>query len=322
MRLNIFEGADEDRPAFAAILILAALTALSFQDGLVKFAAPYTSIWQFQIMRATFNLSWIVVVLALNYRLALLWPRNPGAVALRTIVMVTTMYFFFAGAPFLTLAEMGAGLYTYPVFNTILSLVFLKERVGPWRVAAITLSAIGALMIIRPGSTEFSLTNMLPVCAGFFYAVNSTILRLHCRSESPLTLTGWLGFGFLIFCSISAVTVAALPMAEETRAAWPFLLRPWPAISLFVLGLAAIASLCNVIGNVLIVKGYQSGELSWLAPFDYSYLIFAALWGYILFADRLEPGEILGMALIAAGGILTALRENRIRSTNPVVRSS
>ena len=313
MSWSLFEGSDRDQPATAAVLILGALAVLSFQDALVKFVAPHTSLWQFQILRALFNLSFVALILTMRRQLVLFLPRRPRAVAVRTVVMVTTMIFFFAGAPFLTLAEMGAGLYTYPIFNTALSWLILRERVGPWRIGAVFLAAVGALLIIRPAANDFSAVQLLPVAAGFFYAVNSILLRGPCRAESPLTLAAWVGLGFLVACGIGAVTVGTLDLSDDQRAAWPFLLNAWPGLTLFILGLAALASVCNVIGNVLIVKGYQSGELSWLAPFDYSYLILATFWGYVLFAELPDQIAIAGMSLIAVGGIMIAWRENSLK---------
>jgi len=214
-------------------LILTALLFLSLQDGLVKFVSDQTSLWQFQIM-----------------------------------AIMGTMIFFFAGAPFLTLPEMGAGLYTYPVFMTVLSVIFLNEKVGVWRLTAVVLAALGAFLIFKPLGQSFHSAQILPILAGLFYSINAIILRKYCRSESPVTMATWASFGFLVMCTIGAIIIGLAPTSEASTASWPFILEAWPTLTFGVIGFALICAFCNVSGNVLIVKAYQSSELSRLAPVD------------------------------------------------------
>ena len=67
----------------------------------------------------------------------------------------------------------------------------------------------------------------------------------------------------------------------------------------------------NIIGNILLAKAYQTAESSWLAPMDYSYLVFAAIWGKIFFGVWPTSLNLLGMLLIAFSGILIAVREQK-----------
>lgn len=300
-----------DTPKLAVALILAALFFLSLQDGIVKSVSAETSLWQFQLLRSIANLAIVFIGLGMAHQWSLLRPGNLWAVIARTSAIMATMVFFFAGAPFLTLAEMGAGLYTYPIFMTILSVIFLGEKVGAWRMVSIIVAAIGAFLIIRPGSSSFQAAQLLPVCAGFFYSVNATILRRYCREESPVTMVTWAGFGFLIVSLIGLGIVGTVSVSAETRAAWPFILEAWPALTVAVIVLAVVSAICNVTGNVFIVKAYQSAELSWLAPIDYSYLIFATFWGFVMFSDLPGLITLLGMALIASAGSITVWRQRR-----------
>ena len=311
MSRNPFKGTDADQPGLAVILILSALVFLSFQDGLVKSSNTMSSLWQVQSLRAFFNLCLIFGGLTIAGQWALLRPRNPRAVVARTLALICTMVLFFSGSPFLTLAEMGAGLYTYPVFMTVLSALFLRERIGIWRIGAILVAAVGAYLIVRPGSSEFHIAQLLPIGAGLTYATNAIIVRRYCRAESPVTMAIWAGSGFLAISLVGGVLISNMPLTDVARQAWPFLLDPWPTLSLIVVGIAAMAACCNVAGNILIVKAYQSAELSWLAPIDYTYLIFAAFWGYVMFSDLPGGSTVLGMALIAIAGTVTALRERK-----------
>jgi len=316
---RLFErSAQIDSPKIAVMLILAALFFLSLQDGIVKSVSSATSLWQFQLLRSIANLIIIFMGLAIASEWHLLRPSNLWAVALRTIAIMATMIFFFAGAPFLTLAEMGAGLYTYPIFMTILSVLFLDEKVGAWRLLAIIIAATGAIFIIRPGGNNFEMAQLLPVAAGFCYSVNATILRRYCRSESPVTMVAWTGFGFLLVSVVGLIIVGLLPITDETRADWPFLLDVWPVLTWLLVGFAVVCAICNVLGNVFIVKAYQSAELSWLAPIDYTYLIFATIWGFVMFMDLPNGATVIGMLLIALAGSITVWRQRRSARRLPI----
>ena len=321
MKWSVFKGTESDSPKVAVGLILTALVFLSLQDGLVKFVSDQTSLWQFQIIRSLFNLGFIFIGLSVVGGWNLIWPRNFRAVMFRTLAIMGTMIFFFSGAPFLSLPEMGAGLYTYPVFMTILSIIFLKEKVGIWRLAAVALAAMGAFLIFKPLGQSFHSAQILPIFAGLFYSINAIILRKYCRSESPVTMATWASFGFLTMCSLGAIIVGISPISESSEASWPFILEAWPTLTGVVITFALICAFCNVSGNVLIVKAYQSSELSRLAPVDYSYLIFSIFWGWVFFNGFPDLTTIVGMLLIAFAGILTAWRQRKdakpLAFTNP-----
>ena len=74
---------------------------------------------------------------------------------LRSLFLVGAMVFFFGGIPFLSLSEIAAGLYVFPLFIALLSVAVLGEKVGPRRVFAILAGFTGTLLILKPGSDAF-----------------------------------------------------------------------------------------------------------------------------------------------------------------------
>ena len=80
--------------------------------------------------------------------------------------------------------------------------------------------------------------------------------------------------------------------------------------------LAIVAcSLLNLTANIMLARAYQTAESSWLAPYDYCYLVFAAFWGYIVWGTVPDLGTVVGMALIAVAGIYVATRQARASAT-------
>ena len=130
MKLGLFEHPGGDRPLIALVLLLTGVFVLALQDSLVKFASSETSFWQFQTLRSLGNLSFVFILSLAAGNLVLMRPRNWRPVYLRAAFLTVCMFCFFAGAPFLSLAQMAAGLYTYPLFISLLAGPVLGERVG------------------------------------------------------------------------------------------------------------------------------------------------------------------------------------------------
>ena len=167
---SLFEHPREDRPLLALVLLLTAVFALALQDSLVKLMSSETSFWQFQTLRSVGNLSFTVMLALASGSLGLILPRNWRPVYLRGGLLTLCMFFFFAGAPYLTVAQMAAGLYTYPLFVSLLAGPILGESVGPWRITALLIGGVGAAFILSPWDENFSAVQVLPIIAGFFYA--------------------------------------------------------------------------------------------------------------------------------------------------------
>lgn len=310
MKISLFsQTSGEDRPLLAIVLLLTGVLTLSLQDALVKLASSEASFWQFQALRSSFNIGILLVLATIGGGLSLLIPINKAAVILRTCFLTVCMFCFFAGAPYLSTAQMGAGLYTYPIFVSLLARPVLGETIGIWRISSIVLGMIGAALILQPWRDDFSWIQVMPVLAGFFFACNVMTLRKACRRESTLALAFVVALMFLL-SALTGITVLSLfPLSAAAQQAMPFIAIGWPELTMAVLGLAALASLLNLTGNISLTRAYQSADSSLLAPLDFSYLLFAAFWGNVLFGKWPDGVAWFGIALVISAGMLTAWRE-------------
>ena len=303
-----------DRPLAALMLVLTAAFVLAFQDSLVKLMSSDTSFWQFQALRSFGNLSFTVMLALLGGGVSFLMPKNWKAVYLRSTFLLVCMFFFFSGAPFLSVAQMAAGLYTYPLFITLLAGPVLSEKVGAWRFGALALGTIGSALVLSPWSSEFSLVQLLPVIAGFFYAANILTIRKACRDESPLALAFAAGLGFLIVGLVGITLLSIFPLSDNIQESMPFVAIGWPELTLIVAGFALLSSVLNLTGNLCISRAYQTADASWLAPMDYCYLIFAAIWSRVIFDHWPTEQALIGMGMIGLAGAVTAWRERKTSS--------
>ena len=309
MKLTLFEHPSGDRPLAALGLLLMGVFALALQDSLVKLMSGDTSFWQFQTLRSIGNLSFIVILALASGSLGLMMPKNWRPVYLRGALLTVCMFCFFAGAPYLTVPQMAAGLYTYPLFVSLLAGPILGESVGPWRICALLIGAIGAAFILSPWQDDFSAVQLLPILAGFFYATNILTLRRACRNESPLALAFAVGVVFIVSGLAGIVLLSTFPLSAEIRGTMPFVAIGWPELTFLVAGFALFASVLNLTGNICLARAYQTADASWLAPIDFSYLIFAAFWSRVIFDQWPSRQALIGMALIGTAGVITAWRE-------------
>ena len=307
---GLLTGTTEDRPAFAATIMVCALFLLGFQDALVKTASSEVSLWQFQMLRASFNFMILLVLTRVIWRKSDLRPKRLWAVALRSLFLIGAMCFFFGGVPFLSLPEIAAGLYVFPLFVAILSSLVLGEKVGPRRIIAILAGFTGTLLILKPGTDAFKLVGLMPIGAAFCYASTILTTRRLCRDESPVILTMGVAIGFILVGG-SMTLILSFLKPGTLSVQWPYLFTGWHHLEFWVLGLIVICSTLNTISNISLAKAYQSAEASWLAPFDYSYLIFATFWGYVFWKTVPDSLTFVGMALIASAGAFVAWRDRR-----------
>jgi len=307
---KIFSSTAHDSRTLAISLMLVSLVMLSAQDALVKLVSSETSLWQFQILRAVLNLLYLGGLAWLFMRGQTLRPKSSLALLCRSIFHVGALTFFFASAPFISLATMAGGLYTFPMFVVMLSVLVLGEQVGRWRVLAVLGGFTGTVFILNPGSDTFRMATFLPVCAGFCYACFVITTRRYCREENPIVMVIFSNLTIVVVGLIGWGFVALLPFSKVTRDAYPFVMSADWEISTRVLLVIVLCAFLNTTANLFIGKAYQSAESSFLAPIDYSYLVFAGFWGWILWDDLPSIGTTFGMLLIAFAGLLVAWREH------------
>lgn len=275
----------------------------------MKLMSSQTSFWQIQTLRSFGNLCFVVLLASISGGLILIRPRNWRGVYLRAVFLGICMFFFFSGAPFLSVAQMAAGLYTYPLFVCLMAGPILGERIGAWRIISMIIGASGAALVLSPWQQDFSQVQLLPVIAGFFFACNIITLRRACRHESTLALAFAAGLIFLVSGLVGITTLSLFPLTAEIQQTMPYVAVGWPTLTWLVAGFAVLASMLNLLGNICMTRAYQTADASLLAPLDFSYLIFAAFWGKVIFSRWPQPTTLAGMALILTAGIVIAWRE-------------
>jgi len=229
---------------------------------------------------------------------------HPASIA-RIAAEIATTFFFMMGLIHLPLAFATSIHQALPLIITIGAAFFYSEQVGWRRWSAVTVGFIGVLIIVRPGLEGFNVWSISALCAVLSAAVRDLVTRkvpkeLHASTVS-LTTT-------LALAIFSVVTMAPSGVWQPMEAA--------------DLGQILGAAIAMMIGYQAIFAALRLGELSFLAPFRYSGLLWATLLGYFVFADVPDDLTVIGSTLVIGSGLYTLYRERKVSKSLPVVKST
>lgn len=270
---------------FLAILFFTAMDAAA--KGLVQRYPSPLVIW------ARYAGQLLVVLALLRGRTGqMLRTRWPGLHLLRSICQFGATALFFASLTQVSLAEATALTDTNAVLITLGAALFLGERLTPARVLGVLVALAGALIVLRPGLGVFTPAALLPLGAAISYAGNALLTRALGPHESPWTP--------LIFAALfgTLVTSLALPIV-------------WHPIAMADLPLFVLLGLLGTGAQLCIIRAFSLAEASVIAPFGYVGLVFATLWGIVLYAEYPDLPTILGAVLIVAAGLYVWHNESR-----------
>ncbi|MEX0282319.1 MAG: DMT family transporter [Arenibacterium sp.] len=273
----------------AISLMIAAIFCFSIMDATVKALAPQVGI--LPTLWARYAGQMLIVLLIVLPRLRrVVRTQYPYLQILRSILLMSATGFFFTGLSLIPLTDAAALMSTNPVMITLGAALFLGERIGIRRVAGIAAAVIGAMIVIRPGSDVFTPAALLPLAAAACYSGYALLTRRVGADEDVWTSLFYTGLVGMIILS------AAVPFRWVT---------PDPT----GLGLMLLVALAGTIGQLALIRAFSQGEAAMLAPYSYVGLVFAATWGFILFAEIPDFWTVVGSLLIAAAGLYVWYRE-------------
>ncbi len=280
-------------------LCLLSLLFFASQDTVTKLLAADYAVAQFIMVRY-----WVFVAFALLFAIfrcglrQALGSARPLLQFCRCLLGVLEVAVFALGLRFLGLAEMHAIFTIFPLITTVLAGMILSETIGWRRRLAVVVGFAGALIVIRPGMGVFSLAALIPVAAAFMFAGYNVITRMMSRSDRLET-------SLLYLAIVGAVVMTPFGIAEWRRPdaqAWQ--LMGWLSVS-------------GVLGHLLLIKSLELAPAAVLQPLNYMLLVWATIFGFLVFGDFPDTLTILGAGLIVAGGLFTFAREQTKRAENP-----
>ena len=295
---------------YGAATIVAGMSLIGLIDNFVRYIAEEAGIWQFHLFRSLIACP-IILCFCLLRRQSIR-PYRFWAVALRSTLMSAALVIYFGSITLMPIAEAGATLFSSPIFVLLFSVMLFGTRLDIWRVIAVALGFSGMLLILKPDPQNLNLITLLPLLAGLMYALAQLATRHWCHRESTAVML--LGFfvGLGVFGLVGLIVFTLIQVPANWQAAAPFYFTGWvPPSERFWIWTAvqAVGSLLAVSG---LIRGYQVADPTYVAVFEYSFLIFAGFWAWILWREIPDTLGFIGIVGIVSAGILITLRARRL----------
>ena len=281
-----------EHPFKGVLFICGAVLLFSASDALSKYLTQFYPVVLVLWARYAVHVLLMLAAIRPPSVQSLLVCANPRLQLLRGLCMVTTNLLFISALRFIPLAEGTSIVYLTPLLVTVFSGPMLGERVGRLQWVAVLVGFVGVLIVVRPGSSLFQPVTLLALGSSCSFSLYQLITRKLNRSDSTTTTN------FISGMVSVAVTSLMLPFCWVTPT-WYF------GALMVVLGMSALVS------HLLMTQAYHYARPATLAPFTYTQLLFAGVIGYLFFHQLPDMLGLVGMLVIALGGLLVIVGQSR-----------
>ncbi|MBT5308053.1 MAG: DMT family transporter [Rhodospirillaceae bacterium] len=281
-------------PTLAIGMVIVTGVVLGGMDATAKFLAIEVPVLMVLWGRYFFHTVITFTVYAGRRRsLEFLRARRPGLQFIRAASLFGATSFMYVAITHMQLADASAIQFLAPVILTALSGLFLGEHVGPRRIAAVIFAFIGVLLIARPGSGVLGWYALMPLVTAVLLGIYMMMTRIIRTKDNPDSTTFY-------STALGALVLTVLV---------PF---HWQALTPFEWMLMTTMGAAGAAGHYMLVKAFHSAEASMLAPFTYSQVVAAIIWGFLIFGDIPSVWTFAGTAVIIGSGLYVWYRESRL----------
>ena len=245
-----------------------------------------------QFLRYVFGLA-VMLPLVARYGMSAYWPQNVGGQFLRGGVHTAGLCLWFIALPHITIADTTAIGFTGPIFIMLGAAWFLGERMRWERWVAALLGLCGVLIVVAPKvSGGGGLYTLVMVASSPVFAASFLITKRLTRYERPAVIVVW-----------QAISVALLSL--------PLALISWKTPSLAQWFSFAVCGLLGSMGHYFLTRSFSIADISATQSVKFVELIWASLFGWLVFADQPSRSTLLGGVVICASTLWIARREAR-----------
>lgn len=297
---------------------LGGAVVFSLNDMAIKALSGAYPLHQVILLRGMIGMTCILFVMRASAGgLAQMRTTKPWRHLLRMTLVLISNAAYFMGLAALPLADAVAIAFVAPVIITLMSMVFLGEKVGPHRLFAVALGLLGTVILMRPGHDSLQMAGVLVLISAVSYSAGQLLARSMRETESAPTLAFYVQVSFLVASSLVGLMLGDGAFSGSSDPAIAFLTRAWvwpqpQHLIFFVMSGFAVAA-----GGIMMAQAYRTLEAAVVAPFEYAAIPMAILWGVTFFGTWPDTTGFIGMGLILTAGLYTMWREHLRKASHP-----
>ena len=274
------------------VCMLLGVILLCLNDALIKSLTLGYPVGELLFVRGLFICPWILILAHRAGGLRSLRVTNVKGQAWRGLCVIAGSFLFVTGLRYLPLADAVAIAFTGPLFVTAMAPYALGEKVGWRRRGAVLAGFLGVLIMARPGGEALQWAVLLPLGAALCGGVRDLITRRIARSETTVAMLG--------------VTTGVVMLAGLATAPWG-----WAPLRRADLWVFAASGVVVAGAHYLMIEAFRHAEAALVAPFKYTTMIWAVLFGYLFFGDLPDAWTLAGAAVVILAGLYILHRETR-----------
>jgi drug/metabolite transporter (DMT)-like permease len=269
-------------------LTLLGVFMFAVNDVMGKWLVETYSVGQVLLLRSAAALVVLLPLMA-RERITLQWPRQPGLHVVRVTFSTLEVACFYAAAAYLPLADVMTYYLAGPIYVAAIAVFWLGERLDRRQVAVIAVGFVGVLVALRPSSETLSWPAFIAIAGSLFYSFLMIATRKLREARDTTLVLGQI-LGALLFGAVTA----------------PF---TWVAPTVLDFGMLSLLGIVSMAAHMCINRALKIAPASVVAPYQYTLIVWAVVFGYLVFGDVLEPWTLVGAAVICAAGLALLMIE-------------
>jgi S-adenosylmethionine uptake transporter len=285
------------------VFLVLGLLVFSLQDITVKFIGGQYPVLEIVTFRSLVALPLTLLLFRFEGRRG--WPTTSQ----RTLQYVRGGAYFlsytthFMGLAALPLADIAAIRFSGPLMITLLSLLFLAEKIRLRNWIALLVGFAGTLLVVQPGMGAFNIGSLFTLASVFFYAVAVILTRKLQGTDSSATMAYYSSLVYLVATAVLTPIVLAIGETPAAHPSFVFLMHAWVMPSLRDWLIMSGLGFIWAGGMYLNARAYSEAPASVVAPFEYSTLPINVLWGMILWQQFPTLNTWVGAGITIASGL-------------------
>jgi len=313
----VIQSVDRSDSVKGILSVTAGLFIFAVQDVIIRYLSETHSVLQIVFTRSITALLILLTVILFNrnnqaLKVHKLWPiLLKGSLAFYSYLLY---YMALTGLP---LADAATITFVAPILVTALSALLFREQVGWRRWGAVLFGFVAMTFVVGPKGHFGNIEVVFAFGAAFTYAISTISTRYIDPRDSALTASFYSIVAFLIWSIVcSLVMYSFFEMGQVARPSIAFLTREWHHPSHIDQWLMVFLGFVASVGFYLLVKAYMVAEFSAVAPFEYLYIIWGAIFGFLIWQEVPSATTVVGIFLLIGSNMYILLRELRLKRKN------